>query len=270
MTREQYQALPGWNQSTLKKWIELRDCPREWLFWWNKTRHEPDKSVARLLGRGLDCIQLDPGEFTNRFVVIPSHINKRTKDGREEWEAWKKDNAGKEWLTPEQRGIITSMHLALNAEDSVADVLATCGKAVIQSMLWGFESKAELDFFDDYRTEHLWDLKAMDDVSQPAFEKDFFKFGYNYQAVWYLDLASVLGAPKTVFNFICVKNCEPYTVQVHSFAPSQVMEHDHVARWTRRELHEAVSQLDDRFKKGAFANDPDWRFLNMPRWALMK
>lgn len=266
MDRAQYDLLPYHNQSRLKKWMELGDLPSEFKYWQDH-RHEEEDRECLLIGSALDCLLLESaGQFKERFSVAP-RCDRRTKQGKVDWEEFSESVNGRAVLTKDQNETVTAMYLKLKDSLSVADVFQNCKKAVLIANIFGFDSKGEVDLWEE-RSEHIWDLKAIRDVSPQGFSKAFFDFGYNIQATFYLSLARALGLDKLVFNFVCVKNKAPYTVKVHSFAPFDNDDHGAIYAATCKEIEESIRELDRRIKSNDFEDDHDWRLIDIPTWRL--
>ena len=280
MDRAQYDAIPHYNQSILKRWMELSDLPSEFKYWQDH-RHEEQLSESLLVGGALDCSLLELSAFDDRYCVVsvdapkqPTKAQINAKKPSEEtvhaikyWRGFEMVSKGKIRLTWDQMVCVRSMNVSILNNESTSDVFKNCKKAVLSCALFGFDCKVEVDLWEE-KTEHEWDLKALKDVSPKGFSKAFFDFGYNIQATFYLSLARALEFDKRVFNFICVKNKEPYTVKVHSFAPFDNPEHQTIFHATVLQIQNAIQELDRRIKANSWEDDQDWRMIDIPAWRL--
>ena len=193
VSRAEYDALPYWNQSLVKRWLELGSVPSKFKFWYDH-RQEEKLTESCLLGLALDCLMIEPDQFENRFVVVPK-CDRRTKEGKEAWRQFENYSKDRQLLTFDQNLIVWNMEEALQEHVSTADVFTNCKKAVITADMFGFPCKGEIDLWED-KTAHIWDLKALQDVSQEGFVSALAKFRYYIQATFYLELARAAGVPK--------------------------------------------------------------------------
>lgn len=262
MSREEYDAIPAFSQTALKKWMALSEIPSEFKFWLDNRDSEP-QSEALLLGSALDCLLLEPDDFDDKFVVAPEGINRRTKEGKDAWQ--KIVDSGKTILTHDQSASVASMARALKSNESTRDVFHYCKKAVICAEIEGFPCKGEIDLFNP-NTEHLPDLKTCRDVAPSAFAKSAADLGYDIQAEFYRALARANGIEKNVFDWVCVRNSEPWTVAVYTFSPLESDDDAYVADAAMRRIIDAMQSLARQIESGSFEDCADWRRIKWPSW----
>lgn len=266
MSRTEYQLIPRHNQTTLKRWLSLGDIPSEFAYW-RDSQHDDEKDCF-LVGQALDCLLLEPDKYNDRFAVGPVG-NRQTKAGKEAWADFLKISCNHQILTASQGHLVSKMADALKNSQKVSDVFKHCQKAVLIADLFGFPCKGEVDLWDGgKKTEHIWDVKQLKDVSRKGFKKAFIEWGYDIQATFYLSLAMSLGFEKTIFSFICVKNSPPYTVRVHSFEPKTKPRHDLLYNICLSEIQTSLEELDRRIKSDDFKDDDDWESIDIPEWRL--
>lgn len=265
LDRAAYEAIPGFNQTVLKKWMELGFVPGDFL-WWREHKDEEKPSDAVVLGSALDCLMLDAERFKIAYALAP-HVDRRTTKGKAEWLEFCQQSQGKAILTADQGNTAMFMASELMTAPASRDIFKTCKKAVLIADLFGYPCKGEIDLWDG-RTEHIWDLKQLKDVSPSGFARAFFEYGYEIQATMYLLLAQALGVDKSVFNFVCVKNTAPYSVQVYSFSPNCDPDHHELFIDSETRIEIALMELDGRMKSDNWANNQDWQLIEIPQWRL--
>jgi PDDEXK-like domain of unknown function (DUF3799) len=266
MPRSEYDKILRHNQSTLKKWMELGSIPSEFAHW--RSQKQKEKKECFLIGDAFDCTLLNPVEFDKRFAIAPK-CDRRFIAGKEIWKQFESTVNGRSILTDDQANLVSEMALSIYQSKSVSDIFQYCKKAVLIGDLFGFPCKAEIDLWDGgNKTEHIWDVKQLKDVSRKGFKQAFVDYGYDIQATFYLSLAMSLGFEKTVFSFICVKNSPPYTVRVHSFQPKEKPRHDLLYNICLSEIQAALEELDRRIKSNDFNDDDDWESIEIPEWRL--
>lgn len=265
MERAEYDALPYYNQSLIKKWISFGSLPSEFKYFHD---HPGQPSDSLILGSALDCAMLEPARYHARFSAAP-RCDRRTKIGKELWQSFQSECNGKTVITDEQSVHIQGMAESLRKSDSVSDVFKFCRRAVLIANIFGFNCKGEIDFWSE-KSAHIGDLKALKDVSPSGFMKAFFDFGYDIQATFYLALARALGFDKRIFDFHCVKNAPPHTVATYSFAPFENEGHRTVEIQAENMIGQAIGELDRRIKTNDFADDHDWKLIAIPQWRLRR
>ena len=126
MDRAQYDALTLYNQSTVKKWLDLGDLPSEFKYW-QEHRDEEQESDSFRLGRALDCAVLDTGHYDERFIRAPE-CDRRTKAGKQIWEEFKASANGKTILSAYEAWSVNEMAMSLEEYESLTDVFLNAKK----------------------------------------------------------------------------------------------------------------------------------------------
>lgn len=281
--REDYVRIPAFNQSTLKKWLELAThdnefsrCPARWKHWFDNERNTPP-SKAMELGSALDSWLLEDGaEFHNRFVVLPADAPNRptsrqreakkpsaaTLDAIDWWDAFNEKCEGKTVLDAETFERVKRIAEALRQNSQCSEILQYCRKAVVVAELAGFPVKAEYDLFED-STQYIFDLKALANVTDDGFARQAIRLGYPAQAGWYLQIAQALGLKKTDFAFLCVETEKPHWVNT----PSLTMDEPLVQAGFSR-LVKAMSALADHIERDDWPDYDHFRRVQFPGWAV--
>jgi len=193
MPRQQYDELPAFNQSTLKRMIQ--DTPAH-------ARHaqlfpEPP-SDAMVLGLAFEALLLggDP-EYQAHYSTWQG-LRRQGK----EWEAFEARElaAGKIILTTAQDQAAKLMVLSIR-EHATASRLFSRGGAAQAVLVWdegGLPCKARLDqlFTDDWPT--IGDLKTASSIKTEDLERAIVNYGYDVQAAFYKRGAKALGLGERV------------------------------------------------------------------------
>lgn len=280
MPRDQYDAIPAFNQSLLKKWIEMQSIPAEFKVWFDERHADREISDAFRIGQALDCALLDPVKFEQEFVVVPQDAPKKPTSAQRNakkpspdsvsaicwWDEWNAKTADKTVLDFHEYNSVRRMRQELLECPDTADVFAQCRKAVIVSEIEGFPVKAEFDLWNP-KTEHILDLKTAESVQPRDFARNAIKFGYDKQVAWYLELAKSVGVEKSVFDFVCVRSSAPYTVAVHSVMPEIVQPHRNLVINARAKLISALYEVAHRLKSDEWQGFSHYSPLEFPRWA---
>jgi len=192
---------------------------------WEAYRSQEGKAEptqAMLLGTHVHELVLEP--LQNSFVVAPK-IDMRTKEGKAEAQAFADANKGK-----------------FIVEQKTSDKAHAMADRVLNSEFWAglmeceFETeipfytqelKAGVDLYvkpcERYPNGAIVDLKTTQDLS--GFKWDFYKYGYDIQAVHYQSVVHLCTGLKPAVIFVVVSSQEP-----HAFG-WQEMPAGHLENW---------------------------------------
>lgn len=174
---------------------------------WKKTK-EWKPSREMILGTLIHSLAL---EDRTDFAVGPN-VDKRTKAGKEEWQAFCEENIGKEIITQEEEFRVMSATAKVYCLFKSAAVTIDQVEA---SMFWersGVQCKGRPDLIGTYSGNPcIIDLKTTSDFNK--FDQKFFSFGYDIQAAWYRRGLMEITSKETEFWFLVVDTEEPFFCQ---------------------------------------------------------
>lgn len=201
LTQAEYRAYPAISTSDIK---QILDNPYKF-----KIGMETEETPAMALGSLFHTMVLEPDELLKRYVVAPS-VDKRTKEGKEIWADFLKNN--------ESKNIVDSVtyKTAFNALNSlkvsgVFDKYFTQGEAESSYIgeLFGREFKVRPDYYIKEKGL-IVDLKFVTNASQSSFQRLCANLKYYIQAYLY---TKITGAKN--FIFVAVETKEPYTIGIY-------------------------------------------------------
>lgn len=174
---------------------------------------------ALLLGRALHCMVLEPSEFPQRYAVMP-HFDRRTKEGKAGFEAFKAQHPTAEALDGEQAGNVDGMFRALRGHGKARELLLEGEGQNEVSLFWdecGIPCKARLDRLRMLGAEcAIVDIKSCRDARAHAFCRDaIWGFGYHIKLAWYCMGARACGFNVTQAWLTAVESEPPYGVVVY-------------------------------------------------------
>jgi hypothetical protein len=178
------------------------------------------------------------------YAVGPQ-VDRRTKIGKETWEAFCQDNIGKEVVNEEDaariKGAVSSAKELLKQLDYQPD--KDLGKLWVEAaMFWednsfpGVQFKGRPDLIiphpsgDPDELTTVVDLKTTTDFFR--FTSKFWQFGYNKQAAWYQWGLRQIGYSKTRFIFAVVDTEAPHFGQ-----NMELGKHEQKVVWSRIQGH---------------------------------
>ena len=182
MTEHEYRSNPAISRSEL--WW-FNKSPE--YFKWRK-EHPTEPTPALLFGQVAHKLLLEPDTFQDEFAVAPN-VDRRTKAGKEEWEAFCMEAADKTVVSADV--FYQAYQMILKARDIplVMELLA-CEHEV--PLFWtdsdtDVNCKCRLDAMltDEEGRITIVDYKTASDASYKAFSRDVIAYGYHFQAAMY-------------------------------------------------------------------------------------
>lgn len=208
MTEQEYRQADGVNKSTL--W-NLRKSPAHYKYFLENQRED---TAAFAFGRAVHAAILTPSAFKKDFVVIPEGIDRRTKAGKEEYQAFLDASAGKEILTAADAETVKAIVKAFKKNRDAVQLLK--GTKREKPLFWtddnGIFCKCRIDA---YKAGLIVDLKTAQDAETETFTKEALRYGYDVQAAHYLDAYQHKeSAVRPEWYFIVIEKTEPYAINI--------------------------------------------------------
>lgn len=210
MTEQEYNKAPGIRRSML--W-EIRRSPAH-LKW--RMENPPEATPALIFGQALHAAVLTPEDYDRQFAVMPN-ADRRTKAGREAWEAAAAETQSRTQIAFDWAEQIAGMVQAVRGNPMAARLLDGPHET---SYFWadtltGEACKCRTDAETVIGNMHLIvDLKSCQDASTDAFMRDALHYGYDVQAAMYTDGYKAVTGREATFVFIAVEKNPPYAVNI--------------------------------------------------------
>lgn len=205
-----YLALPFVSNSYLGK---LARCPAN-------AKIEQEDTPSLLFGRGVHAYILEGQRaFKKEFAISPD-IDKRTKEGKEQWNGFLSKNADKNILTIEDYAKIKEIDNAVYRHPFATRLLSQGISE--QTVIWfdeetGIMCKMRADRLPDGDHGVLVDLKTTEDACEFAFASSIRSYGYARQAAMYLHgIKTITGKRFDLFTFIVVEKKKPHRTEVYT------------------------------------------------------
>ena len=197
-------------KSPLHYWARYLDPNRVW----------PEPTPAMRLGTAFHTHVLELNQWDKQIAIAPGDINRRTKEGREQWAAFEADAKRKTVITADDAEVVMAMGRSVWRHPAAAMLLHWQGKAETTHMWTDPTTGAECKCRPDWLTNDgnlIIDLKTTEDASPSGFQRSVANYRYHCQASWYLDgVEAATGHRPDQFIFICVEKKPPYAVAVYA------------------------------------------------------
>ena len=158
----------------------------------DENRQPNNPTPAMLAGTLAHCAILEPEAFHERYVMAPEGIDRRTKAGKEAWEAFQAIAEGREVITQEQfvrafaqrDSVMRLPDVAALFENSASEVSAYWNDDVTGELC---KCRPDLVHTCADGGVILVDVKTTTDASLREFSRSIAKWRYHVQAAWYID-----------------------------------------------------------------------------------
>lgn len=210
MTEKEYRQHPAISRSELWR---IRESPQKFKYY-KENPTEPTPSL--LFGQVFHKMLLEPDTFNDEFVVAPE-ANRRTKEGKQMWEAFVTDHPQQTIITAEMYSQAKEMCEAVKREPLAVKLLNGVTEVPFfwTDEMTGEDCKCRVDVLNTaYSQPIVVDVKTTTDASTEAFIRSAINYGYDFQAAMYSDGVEKNIGKKPLFVFIAVEKEPPYAVNI--------------------------------------------------------
>lgn len=167
-------------------------------------RKDRTKTTAMSLGSLIHCLILEPSKFNEQFIVAPS-VDRRTKEGKAEYEKFLLESNGKEVITDIQYNDGINIAEKALSRKHILDVVTGCNQ---------FEKEWKQDifglpfrgFFDGESDDYILEIKTANDASPKTIINDFYNRSYHIQAGLYNLVSS------KPIKYLIIETTAPYSI----------------------------------------------------------
>lgn len=210
MTEREYRQQPAISRSELWR---MHESPEKFKYY---RENPPEPTPALLFGQVVHKLLLQPETFNDDFAIAPN-VDRRTKDGKEAYNAFLTASEGKGIVTPDVYETAQRMAQKALQEPLVQKLLA--GKKEVP-FFWtdedtGIDCKCRVDCLTEIGDNLIIvDYKSCTDASNDSFMRDAMKYGYTLQAAMYSDGVEKNLGRTPLFVFIVQEKTEPYSLNI--------------------------------------------------------
>lgn len=202
-----YHSMPGLSNSGL---IHLLDCPaRYYTEYLDANKPKAKKADHFTIGSAVHSMVLEPEKFNLQNYIMPK-FDRRTKQGKEDYEYSLTMSEGKNVIDEEQYDLAKAMHDSVMKNINwLPNLLKTAH--IEQSFFWVDEDyQVQLKSRPDIYTEDFYiDLKTTDSIAN--FSRSVYNHGYHRQAALAREaLLKLTGIKYTNFLYVVIETRYPY------------------------------------------------------------
>ena len=264
MDNAEYHRHPAVSKSHLDQ--VARSPLHYWARYVDPNRVPQEPTPAMIIGSAVHTHVLELDQWDANYVVMPEGIDKRTKAGKAEWDAFTTAAGSRTVLSRADADLVMKMGEAVYGHPAAAVLLALPGMAET-TWMWrddatGLQCKIRPDWLMN-NGSMIVDLKTTEDASPAGFRKSIANFRYHVQAAWYLHgLEQATGQCPEQFIFIAVEKKPPFAVGVYAADAEMIREG---WRTAERDLEVLATCKDmDRWPGYSEAVEP----ISLPPWML--
>jgi len=275
MDFDTYSLLPFLNSSKLKGFHEATPAHAR------AAMLKDDETKSKALGHAVHLALLEPARFEMETAVVPK-IDKRSNKGKAEYAAYEAQNPGRILLKPDERAIIDGIRASVATNETAKALLLNKGLNEL-TIVWDDVSLGEQHKvrckarIDRYTSLEGWpvvaDVKTMGFVaSRHTWERDAHKYGYWFQAPFYLDgVNTAMPLPPATdayrrFMWIVCETVAPHCVRVFE-ADEEPLQwgRDHYQKYLRQFVRAQESGSWHGWDDGVeLAGLPGWVYKTFP------
>lgn len=210
MTNKEYREREGISKSAL--W-EIRKSPLH--FKW-KQEHPQEDTPSLLFGRASHKWILEEETFFDEFAICPN-VDRRTKDGKAQFETFLLQSSAKDVITEKDFEQIKAMKTELLKNEMVVNLLKGEKEVSLFGVdeLTGEKIKARPDILTEISEQLIVvDYKSCDSAETEAFMRSALKYGYHLQDAMYTEVVKQNYGKEPIFIFIAQEKIEPYAVNI--------------------------------------------------------
>lgn len=207
--------------------VEFARCPHRWLMGYGE---EDDGTPATDWGEIADCLALSPGQFKDRFIVLPETYPDRKTGEPKPWnwnatfcQEWRDFHKGKITVKPDTFQQAQNAVKFLFGDHQIAEFINSSIKQVFVMAEYRDEEteivvpiKCLIDLVPNLLSsfaKDLGDFKTCRNAAPFAWNRAVFEHGYNLQAALYRDAyVAATGEDRSSFRHILQESFPPWEV----------------------------------------------------------
>lgn len=212
MTEREYNQAPGVRRSDLWR---MHESPEKYKWF---LEHPPESTPTLTFGAAAHKMLLEPDGFNDEFAVLPN-VDRRTKAGKEAYEAFLIDKSEKTVIIQDDYDTIVAMTEKANSIPYVRELLKGEHE---KSFFWddpdtGERCKVRVDIITEIDGKlTIADYKTAANAKTEIFNNDIFRYGYHLQAYMYTEavMQDMHLTERPDFLFVVQEKKAPYAVNL--------------------------------------------------------
>lgn len=211
ISNEQYHSSEGISRTQL---MLLDKSP--YHFWYeclSGMAEVKESTPAMNIGSAFHSLLLEREKFSNEFGVLP-RVDRRTKQGKDQYNEFIESNIGRILLTDDQFFKVEQMVALVSQHEIVTTLL---GESVFEQSIFWTDVETGLQFKtrpDIWSSKMIVDLKTTNDASPYSFTRSALNYGYYLQAGMAYEACKAIGKPFEMFVILACEKEAPHVPAV--------------------------------------------------------
>lgn len=263
MSQADYRSAEGLSSTDIKRMAQSMAH-----FKYHRDNPSDKDTPSLLFGRAYHKYCLEPYDFFNEFIVAPITIDRRTKQGKQDYADFLEEAKGKDVISAEMMCTIEEMQKVLYATPFAKKLIYGEHE---KSFFWtdeesGFKCKCRPDSFGSISGQPICvDLKTCQCAETEKFMRDAIKLNYDIQASHYCDGLKANTGKDFMFIFIAQEKTPPYAVNILQ-ADEYFMRSGHDVRASLLESYKECVERNEYPSFMGFGSDAHINSLGIPEW----
>jgi hypothetical protein len=173
-----------------------------------------DETPAMIFGSAFHCYLLQFDLFYSKYAIAPE-VDRRTKDGKLQWDEFVYNNEGKIVLSRNDYDKISMMNHSIYSNPMAGEILNNLTKREEIRTWINADTNVPMKGIIDGQG-FIMDLKTCADAEPTKFARDAFYMNYHRQAAIYLD--SEPDSSSLSYYIIAIEKDAPYGISVHEMS----------------------------------------------------
>lgn len=245
MNEKEYNEKPGVRRSDLWR---MSESPERYKYF---LEHPPESTGALVFGAAAHKYILEPESFEEEYAVAPN-VDRRTKAGKEAWEAFVAECGEKTVISQDDFDTIREMDEVLQKHELANKLLHVCPGETEKAYFWSDTETGEMCKVKCDRTVilggkiYVLDYKTTNSAQTERFNSEIYRYGYHVQAAMYTEGFGASEGLETRpgFVFIAQEKKAPYSVNIIEVTEDVMNYGDAVYHKLLERLHEC-RMMDD-------------------------
>jgi len=209
-------------------WSLITSCPAK--VWHSMKNPTPNGAKHFVIGDCTHIATLEPFKLDEEYAVKPDTIDgnsSRTNAYKAAFAEMQDHAPDKRWLNQSDYDLCMGMADSAREHPLLRTYLGKSDTIIEGTGLFGYQGadcKVRPDLFNEGAGVVI-DLKTTQEGDPRGFHSSVRRYGYDFQACWYLEGLRAMGYNPKQFIFLCVEKSPPFLTSAYTIDVSQIKRH---------------------------------------------
>ncbi len=240
------------------------DCPRKYEALYITKEMVKTVTPAMVLGSAFHTLILEPDLFNARYAIYPEGLDRRTRQGKIDYEAFCVDSSGKEVINAETMKLLNNMAIALGNHTEARALIWGEGSVFERSYVYGDDESGLIvkSRPDIIRPNCIVDLKTCRSAEEHQFKQSAYKQGNHVQGAMVQDAMRIIDGREDALTLpvinIAIETTAPHCIGIYFLSQASLE--------AGRERYKAtLKNMKTSFESGVYPSYPT-KEIDLPNW----